>query len=91
MSRIGLPLPRWLWDAQAVPPRWILLRADGSLTYDAGPDDPPMPTAAELAEQALLVHCLPQLPMTPSDDRGIPQPDLTGTVFDPLPCSEKDR
>lgn len=41
MTRIGGPLPRWLWDG--TPQRWILLRADGSLTYEPGPGDPPRP------------------------------------------------
>lgn len=41
MSAPAGPLPRWLWDS--TPQRWILLRADGTLTYDAGPADPPAP------------------------------------------------
>lgn len=81
MTRAG-PFPRWLWDPATQ--GCLLLRADGTLAEEGGPGDPPKPTTAELAESALLAHCLPQMPMAPAVDHGIPQPDLTGTAFDPI-------
>lgn len=40
--RMAGPLPRWLWDPTTH--AWLLLRADGTLTDEAEPGAPPLPT-----------------------------------------------